>query len=127
MTNPVLRRLRDLPSFKMAPDNPDVRGWTVRGSDGQPLGVVDELLVDPVGQTVRYLNVQLTPDLPGVPAPGSHADHHVLLPLAAVHLDAEASNVFVTALSQQNIRAYPLFVEFQLVPGFEEAMRQALV
>ena len=49
METPVLRRLRDLTDFEVADDNPDVRGWTVRGSDGQSLGVVHELIVEPGG------------------------------------------------------------------------------
>ena len=43
----ILRRLRDLTDFEVADDNPDVRGWSVRGSDGQALGMVHELIVDP--------------------------------------------------------------------------------
>ena len=37
---PTLRRLRDLSDFEVATGQPDVRGWTVRGSDGKPLGQV---------------------------------------------------------------------------------------
>ena len=32
MATPMLRRLRDLTEFEVADGNPDVRGWTVRGS-----------------------------------------------------------------------------------------------
>jgi len=46
MPSPVLRRLRDLPTFEMATGDPDPRGWTVRGGDGQSFGTVNELLVD---------------------------------------------------------------------------------
>ena len=126
MNSPLLRRLRDLPTFEMATGDPDPRGWTVRGSDGQPLGTVYELLVDLVGQRVLYLDVQLADGLPGIPPPAPHADQHILLPLAAVHLDQEGSNVFVTALNYNTIRSYPLFVDFLLSPGFEEVMREKL-
>lgn len=126
MTSPLLRRLRDLPSFEMATGDPDPRGWTVRGGDGLPLGTVHELLVDPAARLVLYLDVELATGLPGVPLPAPHANQHILLPLAAVHLDAEGSSVFVTALSQATVHAYPLFLDFILPAEFEEAMRRAL-
>ncbi|MGI4759224.1 MAG: hypothetical protein ACRYF0_00860 [Janthinobacterium lividum] len=126
MTSPVLRRLRDLPSFELVASDPDPRGWSVRGRDGHAFGIVDELLVDPVSQRVLYLNILLEKSLPGMLAPAPHTDQRILLPLAAVDLDAEGRSVFVTALSRDTVRNYPLFVDFMLPPEFESAMRTAL-
>ncbi|MVN77978.1 hypothetical protein GO988_16735 [Hymenobacter sp. HMF4947] len=126
MNSPILRRLRDLPTFEMATGDPDPRGWAVRGSDGQAFGVVHELLVDPAAQRVLYLDVQLDPNLPNVPPPAPHTETRILLPVAAVNLDTEGSNVFVTALRRDTISNYPPFLDFMLPPGFEEAMQQAL-
>lgn len=126
MTNTILRRLRDLPTFEMATGDPDPRGWTVRGHDGQAFGQVYELLVDPLTRQVLYLDVQLAPGLPGVPTPAPPADPRILLPLAAVNLDMEGSSVFVSALSRATVGTYPPFVDFMLPPGFEEAMQRAL-
>ncbi|MDJ0364976.1 PRC-barrel domain-containing protein [Hymenobacter sp. H14-R3] len=126
MDSPLLRRLRDLPTFEMATGDPDPRGWAVRGSDGKPFGTVHELLVDPVGQRVLYLDVVLATGLPGVPAPAPHTDQRILLPLAAVNLDPEGSSVFVTSLNHDNISRYPLFVDFILPVDFEEIMREKL-
>ncbi|MGI4738539.1 MAG: PRC-barrel domain-containing protein [Janthinobacterium lividum] len=126
MPTPVLRRLRDLPSFELVTGDPDPRGWSVRGSDGQAFGTVDELLVDPISQQVLYLNVQLLNDLPGISLPGPHADRRILLPLSAVNLDAEGTSVFITNLSRDTVQHYPLFVDFMLPPDLEEAMQKAL-
>jgi photosynthetic reaction center H subunit len=126
MNSPLLRRLRDLPTFEMATGDPDPRGWTVRGSDGQPLGTVYELLVDPMGQRVLYLDVVLAAGLPGLLPPAPHTDQRILLPLAAVNLDMEGSSVFVTSLNHANISTYPLFVDFILPADFEESMREKL-
>ena len=126
MSSPVLRRLRDLPTFELVPGDPDPRSWLVRGRDGQAFGTVHELLVDPVAQRVRYLNVQLDAGLPGVPTPPPHAEARILLPLAAVSLDAEGRSVFVTALSRETVRHYPPFVDFMLPPDLEAAMQRAL-
>ena len=126
MNAPILRRLRDLPTFELATGDPDPRGWPVRGRDGQAFGTVRELLADPVAQRILYLDVELVPGLPGVPAPLPHTEQRILLPLAAVHLDTEAGNVFVTALHRENIHAYPPFIDFMLPPDFEAAMQAAL-
>jgi len=126
MNSPVLRRLRDLPTFELVADDPDPRGWAVRGSDGRAFGTVDELLVDLVSQRVLYLNVVLETGLPGIPPPGPHADQRVLLPLSAVNLDGEGKSVFITTLSRDTVQHYPLFVDFMLPPDFERAMLQAL-
>lgn len=126
MASPILRRLRDLPSFELATGDPDPRGWAVRGRDGHAFGLVDELLVDPVSQRVLYLNILLEKNLPGMLAPTPHTEQRILLPLSAVDLDAEGSSVFVTALSRDTVRNYPLFVDFMLPPDFESAMLTAL-
>jgi photosynthetic reaction center H subunit len=126
MPSPVLRRMRDLPTFEMATGDPDPRGWLVRGGDGQAFGTVIELLVDPESQRVLYLNVELERGLPGVPTPPPHAETQILLPLANVNLDTEGNSVFVTTLRRDTISGYPPFVDFILPSEFEEAMQQAL-
>ncbi|MBO2030367.1 PRC-barrel domain-containing protein [Siccationidurans ginsengisoli] len=126
MSSPILRRLRDLPTFELVAGDPDPRGWAVRGSDGHSFGTVHELLVDTTAQRVLYLDVQLETGLPGVPAPGPHADRRILLPLSVVNLDSEGRSVFVTALSRDTVQHYPLFVDFMLPPDFEHSMLQAL-
>ncbi len=120
LTNP-LRRLRDLPDFEMAPDSPDVRGWTLRGAEGTALGTVYELIVAPDSLTVRYLDVALAATLrPEVLEP------HILLPLDLASLDAESRSIFVPALRQSAVPDYPLYTEIQITPEFEAAMRRAL-
>jgi hypothetical protein len=51
-----LGRLR---RYKVADGDPDVRGWQVDGNDGQTIGQVDDLLVDPDALKVRYLQIRL--------------------------------------------------------------------
>ena len=93
----ILRRMRDLPNFEMAPNSPDVRNWPVRGGDGQAFGTVEELLVDPEARQVLYLNVVLDAGLPGVPPPLPHADTRILLPVAAVNIDPEGQSIFASS------------------------------
>lgn len=66
--------LTRLPGHRLTGEEPDVRGWTVFGSDGRRIGGVDDLLVDTASGRVRYLDVDLEHDLyarAGAPEPSS--------------------------------------------------------
>ena len=117
----MLRRLRELTDFEVADGNPDVRGWVVRGSDGQALGTVFELIVDPEAMKVRYLDVELAARLNL-----NEHENHILLPIGAASLDEEGDNVFVPALNAESVRHYPPYTEIQITREYEEAMLHAL-
>ena len=121
MEAPVLRRLRDLTDFEVADDNPDVRGWAVRGGDGQALGIVFELIVEPEALKVRYLDVELDSRF----HINDH-ENHILLPIGVASLDTEGDNVFVPALNTESVLNYPLYTEIQVTRDYEEAMLRAL-
>ena len=121
METPILRRLRDLTEFEVADDNPDVRGWTVRGSDGQGLGVVHELLVDPEALKVRYLDVELDSRFHI-----NEHENHILLPVGVASLDEDGDNVFVPALNAESVLSYPPYVEIQITREYEQVMLRAL-
>lgn len=69
--DPEIMPLRDLSRYKVADGDADVRGWDVFGRDGVRVGTVDDLLVDPAAEQVRYLAVRLSPELSGGGAPQS--------------------------------------------------------
>lgn len=54
-----LQRLSKTSDYKVAPNETDVRGWTVVGSDGTNLGKVDDLLIDPARMKVAQLDVDI--------------------------------------------------------------------
>jgi len=54
-----LQRLSDAGDFQVAPDQPDVRGWSVVGGSGEVIGKVDDLLVDPGRMKVVELDVDV--------------------------------------------------------------------
>ncbi len=58
-----LVHLDDLDDFKIAEGEPDIRGWDVRGTDGNKLGEVADLLVDTAAMKVRYIEVKLDKDV----------------------------------------------------------------
>ena len=121
MEAPILRRLCDLTDFEVADDNPDVRGWTVRGNDGQALGTVFELIVDPEILKVRYLDIELDTRFQI-----KEYENHILLPIGVASLDADGDNVFVPALNTESVLHYPPYVEIQVTRTYETAMMRAL-
>ncbi|MFD2718744.1 PRC-barrel domain-containing protein [Hymenobacter monticola] len=121
METSILRRLRDLTDFEVADGNPDVRGWTVRGGDGQALGTVYELIVEPEAMKVRYLDIELD----GRFHINEH-ENHILLPIGVAALDTDDDNVFVPALTAESVLNYPPYVEIQITREYEEAMLRAL-
>jgi len=48
----------------IAEPDPDIRGWKVVLTDGQPVGKVDDVIVDTSDMTVRYLEVSSLPRNP---------------------------------------------------------------
>lgn len=54
-----LYNLDELSDYKVASDDPDVRGWEVRDADNRVIGKVESLLVNKVAQRVVYLDVEV--------------------------------------------------------------------
>lgn len=116
-----LRRLRDLTEFEVADGSPDVRGWSVRGADGQKFGEVSELIVEEEALKVRYLDIELDNRL----RVNKH-ERHILLPVGVAALDEEGDNVFVPTLTLESVAEYPPYSEIQISREYEEAMLRAL-
>jgi hypothetical protein len=70
---------------------PDVRGWTVVGSDGDSLGRVHELLIDPDVGRARYLVV----DVQG----GAGEPRQVHVPIGLARIDSERGTVAVPTMT----------------------------
>jgi len=119
--NMHLRRLRDMAEFEVASGNPDVRGWSVRGSDGKKFGEVYELIVEEEALKVRYLDIELDSALNI-----NERDRHILLPIGVAALDEESDNVFVPSLTSESVLYYPPFVEIQITREYEQAMLKSL-
>ena len=54
-----LQRLSKSSDYAVAPNEADVRGWTVVGRDGERIGEVDDLLIDPARMKVAQLDVDI--------------------------------------------------------------------
>ena len=59
MAEKELFYLNELSDYKVASDDPDVRGWEVKDADGRTVGKVDDLLVHKRAERVIYVDVEV--------------------------------------------------------------------
>jgi photosynthetic reaction center H subunit len=118
--NERLLPLSNSKDFKVAKDNPDVRGWRVVGSDGEKLGLVKDLIVDTQEMKVRYL--ALTADKRFY---NDSYDRYLLVPIGAAALDKKGSNVFVSSIDSRTILNYPTYQGGPITDDYELAVRNA--
>ena len=83
-----LVRLSELRDVALAAGEPDIRGWTVRSSEGRAIGTVDGLLVDTGRMRVRYVAVALDDD-----HARADGDRRLLTPVDTARLDRQRREV----------------------------------
>jgi hypothetical protein len=110
----VLPRLSELPEFRVAAGESDVRGWAVGARGGVKAGEVRELFVDPAALKVRYVEVALD------------AGAFVLLPVGYLEIDRERARVRTPALTAAELQSLPQCPEGSLERAHEEALRLAI-
>jgi hypothetical protein len=112
-----LHYLRDLKDYKIAKDEPDVRGWKVQDSNHQTVGTVAGLLVDVSVEKVRYIDVDLDNSL--IPADhdpfdAKHKDGihefqdkkgniHMIIPIGVARIERDSLRNIPTYRYQQNV------------------------
>ncbi|GHA73967.1 DUF2382 domain-containing protein [Cognatilysobacter bugurensis] len=97
-----LERLDDLHGYKVADGDPDIRGWSVRTSDGRKVGEVDSLIVDTDANLVRYIDIELDGK-----ALSLKDNRHVLVPLSGARLDDHRDDVLLTGIDGAQLIAMP--------------------
>ena len=102
---PSIVPLRDAKDFRLAKGAPNLKGWTVYGADNERVGVVTQMLVDPVGEAVRYLDVDVADDLFGL-----SDDRHVLVPLENVELRERSQDVWIGGLAAADVARLPAYL-----------------
>lgn len=143
--------LKELKDYKVAKEDPDVRGWMVLGRDGRTVGKVHDLLVDTGAMRVRYLDVDLDHDLlasaPTVPgtagvvgayaAPGmagagpvldrgeaGHIGHHVLVPIGSARLDEDHDRVYLEGMESHDAALLPAYDHRAFSREYETGVRR---
>jgi PRC-barrel domain len=143
--------LKELKDYKVAKDDPDVRGWNVIGRDGRAIGEVNDLLVDTGAMRARYLDVELDRDLvasaPAVPgtagvvgahaAPGMagtgpvldrgdsrEAKHHVLVPIGIARLDEDHDRIHLDGFDAHDAAVLPAYDPRAFGREYETGLRR---
>jgi photosynthetic reaction center H subunit len=124
--------LKQLKDYKVASDDPDVRGWDIVARDGRKIGDVHDLLVDTVAMRVRYLDVEIdrellasAPTVPGMVSTGLTGDHrHVLVPIGTARLDEDHDRVYVDTLDSHDVAVLPPYDHTAFSREYETGVRQ---
>ena len=119
VSNPNLHRLKDLDDYKVASDDPDVRGWSVISGDNENIGKVDELIVDTNRMKVRYLVVDVKEDFAI-----DKNDHYLLIPIGAARLHEKNNDVIVSNLTTINTKSYPVYRGNDITRDYERSIRK---
>lgn len=108
---PQLVPLRETRDFRIPREEFDLRGWNVFGADGERLGKVDDLLIDPAAMKVAFLSVDVLDDLFRL-----KDDRHVIVPTEAVDLRPRGRDVWVAGRSAEEIARLPAYAGGQVDP-----------
>lgn len=99
-----LARVNDLDDYKVADNDPDIRGWDVRTAQGLDIGEVDGLIADPATMHVRYIEIE---------AEGKHLgtdrNDYLLVPIESARLDDDEEIVILGAFPEAGLRGVPRF------------------
>lgn len=107
--------LNELSDYKIADDNPDVRGWQVKDADNRVIGEVDNLLVNKATERVVYLDVEVDKsiieadhDPYGQPADSDvhefinkEGENHIIIPVGLVHVKYDPDYVFTDRVNHR--------------------------
>ncbi len=107
--------LNELSDYKVASDDPDVRGWEVKDRDRRTIGKIDNLLVNQSSERVVYLDVEVdTSIIEANHKPYSHksdsgvhdflnkdGENHVIIPIGLATLDKENKIVHTDSIDYQ--------------------------
>lgn len=113
--NKHLFYLNELSDYKIASDDPDVRGWQVKDKDNRVIGKVDNLLVNKQTERVVYLDVEVdnsiieaNHDPYGQPADSDvhefinkEGENHIIIPVGLVNLNDDQNFVYTDRINHQ--------------------------
>jgi hypothetical protein len=126
--------LHELSDYKVASEDPDVRGWKVQDAQGRQIGTVDNLLVNKSLKRVVYLDVELDEEIikadntsASIPAhEGIHGfvnkegEDHLIVPIGMVTLFDDEKIVKSQEISYDTFRSSKRISKgTRIDPGYE--------
>jgi hypothetical protein len=122
MDNMKHRRLQELDrsDFEIVKGEPDIRGWDVKGTNGEKVGEVEELIVDAQERKVRYMVVDLDDNK-------LKLNHRkILIPIGLAELDSDHDDVLTPKISPQQFDELPEYDRNNLTPDVERRICSTL-
>lgn len=113
-----LTRLEELKGYQVAEGDHDIRGWEVRTPDGNKIGKVEELIVDPAERRVRYMEVKVDHK-----ALGFDNDRHILVPIGAARIKEDGKDVLIERLPAQGLAGAPPYTRGPITRDYETHLR----
>lgn len=99
-----LFKLTELDDYKVSGEDPDVRGWSILDRDRNEFGRIEELIVDPEKEKVRYLDV-----VPNTKQSVDEGDLHMLIPVGAARIVNDENKVIVDGIDRARLDSYPMY------------------
>src|SRR5690606_8289668 len=107
--------LDELSDYKVASDDPDIRGWDVKDKDNRVIGKVDNLLVNKEREQVVYLDVEVDSSIIEAnhdpysqsSSDGIHefinkdGEEHIIIPVGLVSLNEDQNFVYTDRIDYQ--------------------------
>jgi hypothetical protein len=122
MDNMKHRRLQELDrsDFDIVKDEPDIRGWDIKNTNGEKIGAVEELIVDAKEKKVRYMVVDLDDN-------ELKLNHRkVLVPIGLAELDRDHDDVLMPSVSPQQFNELPEYDRNNLTGDVERRICSTL-
>lgn len=113
-----LAPLDELADYKIAGDDPDVRGWDVEAAGGKKIGEVHDLIVDTAAMKVRYLDVDVDNDVLN-----TDEDRHILVPVGCASLHEDDNEVVIDNITVEQLLEVPAFAHGAITRDFESSVR----
>ena len=116
------RRLQELDrsDFEIVREDPDIRGWDVRGTNGRKVGAVEDLIVDAPEKKVRYMVVDLDDNELKL------RHRKVLIPIGLAELDQKDDDVMIPNISAQQLGELPDYDKDSLTADVERRIFSTL-
>ena len=116
------RRLQELDrsDFEIVREDPDIRGWDVRGTNGRKVGAVEDLIVDAQEKKVRYMVVDLDDNELKL------RHRKVLIPIGLAELDQKDDDVMIPNISAQQLGELPDYDRDSLTADVERRIFSTL-
>jgi len=112
-------RLQELggSDFEIADNQPNIKGWTVKNTQGQTIGEVEELIFDVESRKVRYMVVDLEDSVLDL------EPRDVLVPIGLAELHESDDDVILPNITADQLRALPIYEKGQIGRDTESSVR----